>query len=49
VYQEILASHLGVDPREVLSESFEQLAFVRQPVEARTSAGFAAPRVALAR
>jgi uncharacterized protein (DUF1501 family) len=49
VYQEILASHLGVDPREVLSESFERLAFVREPVEARTSAGFPTTRVALAR
>lgn len=29
VYQEILASHLAVDAREVLSESFERVPFVR--------------------
>lgn len=34
VYQEILASHLGVDPREVLPETFERLAFVREPLAA---------------
>ena len=32
VYQEILDSHLGVDPREVLDQSFERLAFTRAPV-----------------
>ena len=32
VYQEILDSHLGVDPREVLDESFERLALMRAPV-----------------
>ena len=37
VYQEILESHLGVDPREVLTESFERLAVVRTPVSRQTS------------
>lgn len=31
VYQEILASHLVVDPREVLNETFEKLSLVRPP------------------
>ncbi|MBI2325322.1 MAG: DUF1501 domain-containing protein [Chloroflexi bacterium] len=38
VYQEILDSHLGVDPREVLDESFERLAFTRVPVSRNGSA-----------
>jgi hypothetical protein len=37
VYQEILASHLGVDPREVLGQTFEPLALVRTPVSRQTS------------
>jgi uncharacterized protein (DUF1501 family) len=37
VYQEILASHLGVDPREVLGASFEPLALVRTPVSRQSA------------
>ncbi|MBM4434020.1 MAG: DUF1501 domain-containing protein [Chloroflexi bacterium] len=37
VYQEILEAHLGVDPREVLTGSFERLAFVRSPVSREAS------------
>jgi len=31
VYQEILASHLGVDAKEILGQSFERVPFVRAP------------------
>lgn len=34
VYQEILASHLAVDAREVLPESFERIAFIKEPATA---------------
>ena len=44
VYQSILEQHLGVDPREVLSETFEPLAVIREPV-----AGRPGPLLALAR
>lgn len=37
VYQEILEAHLGVDPREVLTESFARLAFVKSPVSLRSA------------
>jgi len=37
IYQEILGSHLRVDPREVLSETFERLAFVRERAPAARS------------
>lgn len=42
VYQEILGSHLGVDPREVLDQSFERLAFTRAPVSSKSSPMLAA-------
>ena len=31
VYQEILSSHLGVDGKEILGQSFERVAFVKAP------------------
>ena len=34
VYQEILGSHLGADPKEILGESFARVPFVRTPVAA---------------
>jgi uncharacterized protein (DUF1501 family) len=37
VYQEILESHLAVDPREVLDQSFEKLSLVRAPLARRAS------------
>jgi hypothetical protein len=37
VYQEILESHLAVDPREVLDQSFEKLSLVRAPLAHRAS------------
>ncbi|MBU6424242.1 MAG: DUF1501 domain-containing protein, partial [Chloroflexi bacterium] len=37
VYQEILASHLVVDPREVLDQTFEKLSLVRPPALAATT------------
>ncbi len=36
VYQEILTSHLVVDPREVLDQTFEKLSLVRPPALAAT-------------
>jgi uncharacterized protein (DUF1501 family) len=32
VYQEILASHLGADPKEILGQSFDRVPFVKAPV-----------------
>ncbi len=37
VYQEILASHLVVDPREVLDQTFEKLSLVKPPALAATT------------
>ena len=34
VYQEILGSHLGADPKEILGESFARVPFVKSPVAA---------------
>ena len=34
VYQEILGSHLGADPKEILGESFARVPFVKTPVAA---------------
>jgi uncharacterized protein (DUF1501 family) len=31
VYQEILASHLGVDAKEILGQSFDRVPFVKAP------------------
>jgi uncharacterized protein (DUF1501 family) len=34
VYQEILGSHLGADPKEILGDSFDKVPFVKVPVGA---------------
>jgi uncharacterized protein (DUF1501 family) len=34
VYQEILGSHLGADPKEILGDSYDKLPFVKVPVGA---------------
>ena len=47
VYQEILQTHLAVDPREVLDQSFEKIALFRDGVNASSSA--TAPHIALGR
>jgi uncharacterized protein (DUF1501 family) len=36
VYQEILQTHLAVDPREVLDQTFERIALVRSEANAAT-------------
>ena len=33
VYQEILSSHLGVDGKAILGQSFDTLAFVKAPAK----------------
>ncbi len=42
VYQEILESHLAVDPREVLDQAFEKISLVRSPVSRATPSGILA-------
>ncbi|MDE3113448.1 MAG: DUF1501 domain-containing protein [Chloroflexota bacterium] len=37
VYQEILATHLAVDPREVLDQTFDKLSLVKPPTLAATT------------
>ncbi len=37
VYQEVLESHLAVDPREVLDQTFDKISFVRTPLARQAS------------
>jgi uncharacterized protein (DUF1501 family) len=32
VYQEILGSHLGADPKPILGDSFDKISFIKTPV-----------------